>query len=117
MDLHHVTSNLKITLEQLKEHYLTHEKPEKKKDMDFFLYVKDKTSPTFELLKEWEAEALVFAKDRSVQVHPNQITSTKENMELLLMHSYYVDVNRKRYMNLNKSVHYVFDLLLQDIHK
>lgn len=109
------THDLMNELEQLKDYYLTHSAPENRSDKDFFLMVKRKTKPIYQTLDEWENEALQLVKARKADVHPQQITSTKENMELLLMHSYYVDVKRKRYMELNHSVLYVFNQLLEDI--
>ncbi|MBM7569866.1 DUF1798 family protein [Aquibacillus albus] len=115
MNLTKTTRDLKRILEELKAHYLENEKPEDKRDKAFFEFVKHKTTPVYERLKKWEDEALEFVKNREVHVHPQQIASTKENMELLLLHSYYIDVKRKRYMELNQSVHYVLDILLNDL--
>lgn len=112
MNLKDKTLKLKETLNILKNNYLTNEKPENKKDKDFFNYVKEQTKEDFILVQEWEEEALRFVKNRQVSVHPQQVASTRENFDLLLMHSYYIDVRRKRYMELNQSVHYVFDALL-----
>lgn len=108
------TIRLKEELEILKLNYLEQEKPEHKRDKDFFNYVKEKTMPVFQLNELWEKLALEHVKDRDVRVHPQQVASTKENIDLLLMHSYYIDVKRKRYMELNQSVQYVFDLILED---
>ncbi|MDL4840842.1 DUF1798 family protein [Aquibacillus rhizosphaerae] len=115
MEFKRMTLELKERLDRLAQYYLENEKPKDKRDKDFFMFVREQTTPTFQLLQEWEMEALKFVKNRDVRVHPQQVSSTKENMDLLLMHSYYIDVNRKRYMNLNKSVHYVFDILLEDL--
>ncbi len=106
---------LEKELVRLKEYYLTHERPENKRDPDFFAFVKENTEPVFETVDQWYGEALNFVKDRDVHVHPQQIESTEENIKLLLLHSYYVDVKRKRYMELHQSVIYVFDLLKNDI--
>ncbi|MFD2045831.1 DUF1798 family protein [Ornithinibacillus salinisoli] len=114
-------SNIKLT-EQLKQHlntlkdvYEKNQPPESRKDKDFFNMVKERTTPIYELLGQWEEESLAIIKDKKINVHPHQITSTRENMELLLMHSYYVDVKRKRYMELHNSVLYIFDQLLREL--
>src|SRR5699024_12763405 len=111
------THNLRNELDTLKKYYLTHEPPKNKSDKNFFLMVKERTNPIYQTLERWEEEALHLVKQRIVDVHPQQITSTKENMELLLLHSFYIDVKRKRYMELNHSIHYEFNQLLRDLSK
>lgn len=115
MELKFQTELLKHHLEQLKEIYEANEPPENVSDKHFFLKMKESTGPIYDLLEEWEKQALALVKTRKVNVHPHQITSTRENMELLILHSYYVDARRKRYMELNHSSHYIFDQLLQDL--
>lgn len=101
----------------LKVQYLNNEAPEDKKSKEFFARVKQETTPIYRLIGEWGEEARIFVQQREVNVHPQQVVSTSENMELLLMHSYYIDVKRKRYMELNHSVHFVMDQLIADIDK
>ncbi|SFL85712.1 protein of unknown function [Gracilibacillus orientalis] len=107
---------LEKELLRLKEYYLAHERPENKRDPEFFAFVKENTEPIFEKVDHWNEEALNFVKNRNVKVHPQQVESTEENIKLLLLHSYYVDVKRKRYMELYQSVLYVFDSLKNDFH-
>lgn len=109
------THKLMEELDHLKDYYLTHEAPENTRDKQFFLMVKEKTNPVYKILEEWEEKALHSVKEREVDVHPQQITSTRENMELLLLHSYYIDVKQKRYMEMNHSIQYVFNQLLRDL--
>lgn len=108
---------LEKELETLKENYLTHEKPENRRDPEFFAYVKKQTEPIFDIINQWYEEALTFVKNREVSVHPQQVQSTEENLHLILLNSYYIDVRRKRYMELHKSILYVFDLLKKDMEK
>lgn len=115
MDIKEQTIDLKRHLQLLKDNYENNDPPENKKDIAFFNNVKSETEPVYAMLATWETDALEIVKLRKVNVHPHQITSTRENMELLLMHSYYIDVKRKRYMELNHSVLYIFDLLLRDL--
>lgn len=117
MDIKGQTMGLKRHLQVLKDSYEKNDPPENKKDIAFFNSVKSKTEPIYALLSTWETDALEIVKQRKVNVHPHQVTSTRENMELLLMHSYYIDVKRKRYMELNHSVLYIFDLLLRDLNE
>ncbi|HLS08250.1 DUF1798 family protein [Lentibacillus sp.] len=115
MNLMQQTEALKEHLEQLKNIYEENNPPESKKDKQFFQMVKERTEPVYELLAEWEKNALKAVKERKVNLHPQQVASTRENMELLLMNSYYVDVKRKRYMELNHSIHFILDQLLSDL--
>ncbi|WP_026906527.1 DUF1798 family protein [Paucisalibacillus globulus] len=107
------TNQLKEYLQQLKDRFEQNNPPEDRRDKEYFEMVKEKTSPIYELLSKWEELALKIIKESKISVHPNQIVSTRENMELLLMHSYYIDVRRRRYMELNQSVQYVFDQLIR----
>lgn len=100
---------------ELKEHFETNTAPKNKKDKSFFEYVKERTTPIYEGLEKWEILALQMTKDRRINVHPQQVVSTRENMELLLMHSFYIDVRRKRYMELYKSIQYIFDQIVQEL--
>lgn len=115
MELKFQTELLKKHLDQLKDIYEANEPPESVNDKHFFLQMKESTAPIYDLLEKWEEQALEFVKTRKVNVHPHQILSTKENIELLILHSYYVDIRRKRYMELNHSSHYIFDQLLRDL--
>ncbi|MBM7598395.1 hypothetical protein JOC34_000752 [Virgibacillus halotolerans] len=115
MALKEQTEQLKQHLNNLKDIFEANEPPANSRDKPFFLKVKEETLPIYELLEEWEASALNIVKERKADIHPHQITSTRENMELLLMHSYYIDVRRKRYMELHNSIQYIFDQLLREL--
>lgn len=110
-----MTLDLKTYLTQLKDRFETTPPPENRRDRDFFEYVKKETDPIYELLAKWEKEVLSLVKERKVSVHPQQVSSTRENMELVLMHSYFIDARRNRYLELFKSVSYIFDQLLEDL--
>lgn len=113
MQLIEYTNQLKQELVKLKDIFEQTEPPEDRKDKVYFEMVREKTLPVYVLLEKWEELALNVIKASKISVHPNQIVSTRENMELLLMHSYYVDVRRRRYMELHQSVLYVFDQLIR----
>ncbi len=115
MNLLEQTEKLQQYLIRLKDKFEYSDPPENKKDREFFLQVKQETEPVYELLNQWEQSALEAVKNREVQVHPHQVTSTRENMELMLMHSYYIDARRKRYMELNNSIHYVLDQIQREL--
>lgn len=109
------TEQLKVELRKLRELFENNTPPEDRRDEAYFQMVKENTLPIYNLLEKWEELALKVVKESKISVHPNQITSTRENMELVLMHSYYVDVRRRRYMELHQSILYVFDQLLRAI--
>lgn len=115
MNVKEITIKLKLDLEKLKYRFQNSEPPEDRKDRDYFQRVKEETTPVYQFIAEWEEKALIVVKERKANVHPNQVVSTRENMELLLMHSYYMDTRKKRYMELYRSILYVFDLLLDDL--
>lgn len=108
------TIELKQSLQYLKKQYYQREKPENKRDPAFFSFVKTETAPIFELVDSWAKETAHEVKQRHLRIHPQQVASTKENVELLLLHSYYIDVREKRYMNLYNSVCYILDIILED---
>lgn len=110
------TEQLKQYLDELEEKYEANAPPDNLRDKSFFLMMKEETKAIYELLESWEKDALQVVKEKQINVHPHQIKSTAENMELLILHSYYVDARRKRYMELNHSSHYIFDQLLRSIY-
>ncbi|SEN44351.1 protein of unknown function [Amphibacillus marinus] len=112
-----ITIQLEAAKDILKQHFLTSEQPEEKKDPVFFDFVKKKTEPLFDQIECWEEEALRLAKNREISVHPQLIQSTRENFELILMHSFYIDVKLQRYMELHQAIDYVFLLIKNDIAK
>ncbi|WP_077621771.1 DUF1798 family protein [Sediminibacillus massiliensis] len=117
MEIQHITLQLKDIFQNLRNRYETNDKPEDRRDREFFSFVKKETTPVHDLIVKWEEHASAFVQNKQVSVHPQQVASTSENLQLLLLHSYYIDVKRKRYMELYQSVQYVFDLLLKDIGK
>lgn len=117
MELDRKTRKIKKHLDRLKNMYEQNEAPDSMSDNEFFLSMKEETTPIYDLLSKWEDSALEAVKKGNINVHPHQVVSTKENIELLLLHSYYVDIRRKRYMELNHSSHYILDKLLSEIEK
>src|SRR5699024_4137534 len=109
------TKALVTELDLLKQRYIHNDPPETMKDRAFFNHMKENTAHIYTLLENWEEEALRQVKERKMNIHPQQIASTPENMELLLLHSYYIDVKRKRYMELNHSIQYIFDLVAEEV--
>ncbi|GAA4071624.1 DUF1798 family protein [Amphibacillus indicireducens] len=106
-----LTNDLQQACLQLKDKFLTNEPPTDVRDPVFFNQVKTETEPLFKLIEEWEKQALNAVKQRKVLVHPQQVQSTRENFELILLHSYYIDVKPQRYMELLQAIDYVCDSL------
>lgn len=107
-----ITKELSNYLDTLKRMFEQNEKP--KADKDFFQFVKGETVPYFDLLEKWEQLALLAIQKQKSILQPQQITSTKENMEALILHSYYVDIRKRQYMEINKSCHYIFNQLIKE---
>ncbi|MFA1820748.1 DUF1798 family protein [Virgibacillus oceani] len=116
-DIIEQTEQLKKYVTGLKDRYKTSSPPENRKDRQLFLRVKEETAPIYQLLESWEASALKLVKKRKINVHPQQVSSTSENMEMFIMHSYYIDVKEKRFMELHNSIIYIFDQLLREIER
>lgn len=106
------TEQLLIYLNKLKTNYETGIVPEK--DKEFFNFVKKETDPMFDLLHVWEEAALSHIKKQNVSLHPKQIDATIDNIKTLILHSYYIDVRKRRYMEIYKSCEYILNLLLKE---
>ncbi|PAD39484.1 hypothetical protein CHH53_06050 [Terribacillus sp. 7520-G] len=102
-------------LTRLKNRFLTEEPPSDKHDRAFFDLVKRETEPMYELLQKWHHSAADFVQQRDVSVHPQQIQSTEENVHLIILHSYYIDIRSERYMDYHQSIGYVIQLLDEDL--
>jgi len=109
-----LTTKLVKQLESLKQRYEKNDE-QPKNDRAFFEFVKNETEPIFTLIEEWEGLAQKFVEQQGSFLHSHQITSTRENMEALLLHSYYVDTRKRSYMELYKSCYYIYDQLLQEL--
>ncbi|MBA2173913.1 DUF1798 family protein [Halobacillus locisalis] len=114
MPLVKLTEQLKTLIDERHHHFINTEGPIDKSDRSFFEQVKKETSPMFEMNLSWRDEAEAFVKDRRASVHPNQVKSTHENIDMIILHSYYLDVDLKRFKELHQSAHYVLDMILDD---
>lgn len=101
----HVLDNLKAKFDEGKK---------TPKDDTYFFYVKKETDPIFDLLDEWEKTAIELIKQNKLLLHEQQIVATKDNMKALLLHSYYFDVRKRRYMEIYKSIHYIFKQMVKE---
>lgn len=106
---------MKDELSFLRNKYESTERHQNKRDREYFTYVKQESKPLFELIDQWHEQTLDLLATRQMIVHEEQVHSTKENFEMLILHSYYVDIRKRRYMEMNKSCLYVFDQLLKEL--
>lgn len=109
------TEKLKTYLEILLETFETTKPPEDPKDQEFFANVKQETEIIYTLLDEWHQEILEFMKQKKVQIYPHQLVATVENYEQIIVHSYYRDMRRRKYMEFYHSCNYIFNQVLQDL--
>jgi len=112
-DLYAITKELSNHLDELKLKFEQNEKPATNKE--FFLQMKKETNPIFNLLEYWEKTAFHFVQNESSLLGKEQIAATKENMESLILHSYYIDVRKRRYFDMYRSCHYIFNQLLREL--
>src|SRR5690625_5747269 len=82
---------------------------------EFFNYVRKDSELIFDSLTKWEHAALDFVKLNKSKVAFQQIIATKENIELIILHSYYKDIRKRRYMEYYSSSLLVLKLLSNEI--
>ncbi len=107
-----LTKKMKQTIDELHDIFFRDEEAPSLNDKTFFLNMKEETSPMYELLKTWEDLTLKEVKSRTIKVHPHQVHATAENIELLILHSFYKDLRKRRYMEYYNSSHYVCNQIL-----
>lgn len=88
-------------------------KPENSRS--FFDYVKKDSEPIFNLLQKWETELKEFHQKNQPLITISMMDSTIDNMTALIMHSYYKDVRRRRYMEIKRSCLYTFQSILKEV--
>lgn len=109
------TTELKNHLLILLEQFKKQEPPASMDDRQFFSKMKRETAPIYNILEEWETLALKEVQERTITIHPHQVISTKENIELIILHSYYIDARERQYMELNQSSLYILDQIINEI--
>lgn len=108
-----LTKELLNELNELQQIYENGKEPSK--DKTFFQHVRNETKVLFDMLDEWEKLAEDFVLQRSSGVHLHQIQATKDNMQTLILHSYYKDVRKRRYMEIYKSCKFIFQQVLKEL--
>ncbi|HLQ74384.1 MAG TPA: DUF1798 family protein [Bacillota bacterium] len=114
MPIKEQTKVLQQYLRELRVRFEKRNPPESMSDQAFFQQMKEETEDIFNRLETWEEDALARVKNRELSIHPHQVASTRENMELLIMHSYYIDCRKRIYMEMYQSINYVFNLIIDE---
>lgn len=103
-------------LQESKERFKSfQEKPEKSE-----AYFYNQVKPNFEMMKDksnvWEQLALEWIKkEKPKYIHPSQIESAVENVEQVILQSFYKDINKQRFNNLHHSVEYLLNNIMNEI--
>lgn len=113
MDLSLLNEKLIQEVEQLKDLFHKNTEPKDINDHEYFFQLKKETAQLFSLLDEWENAVLLTLKEKPLKIFEHQITATKDNIEVLVMHSYYKDIRKRLYMER----YYSIMLVLENIKK
>src|SRR5690625_1193451 len=114
-ELKRLTNNLKSELNALQLMFKKTKEEEIKRDRSYFEFVKQDSKQLFQLIDMWYDKALHIVNNYDISVYDVQIKTTKENFEMIVLHSYYGDVRRRRYVEMNRSCIYVFDQLMKEL--
>lgn len=87
---------------------------EVERNRTFFSHVKTETEALFSLLDVWEKKATQLAQEKRISIFPQQVTATTDNMQALIMHSYYKDVRKRRYMEIQQACQYIFSQCIEE---
>lgn len=109
------TEKLIFYLDVLEQVFLTEKSV--KDERAFFEHVQVETEPIFTMLETWNEAVLLKITRQELYFPTALIASTKGNMQALVMHSYYQDVRKRRYMEINQTCFYVFSKLLGEMQR
>lgn len=109
-----MTEELLSYLYKWQEVYEKSEKPEQN-NADFFKKVQAAITPAYDLIDQWEVATKKLIQTKKITIFPQQIDATVKSMRAIALHTYYIDVRKRRYMDIHKSCEYVFQLLLREI--
>lgn len=111
-EFQHITKQLVDNLSVLEAKYRDNKEIERSRD--YFIYVKSETEELFNLIDLWAEQATSLVQKHKLSLFTKQITATKENMEALIMHSYYKDVRKRQYMEISQACDYIFSQCLEE---
>src|SRR5699024_2651346 len=69
----------------------------------YFNNIKPEVETYLNFLEEWGELAHQLSEQGLLTIFPQQIDATIDNMRALIMHSYYKDVRKRRYMEMKQS--------------
>lgn len=74
----------------------------------FFNEIKPEVEKYLTLIEAWGEHSHQLFEKEMLEIFPQQIDATVDNMRVLIMHSFYKDVRKRRYMEMSQSCYYVF---------
>ena len=80
----------------------------------YFNKIKPEVDKYLLLVEGWGGYAHQLSEKGLLTIFPQQIDATVDNMRNLIMHSYYKDVRKRRYMEMKQSCYYVFTQSIDD---
>src|SRR5699024_10108828 len=93
-------------IEDGRNRFLNNEKPHT--DRAFFNRVEEEADQIFELIEQWVDEAFDIVKNHKLNLHPQKINATEENIESFILHNNYHDKRKRKVMEIYKSCYYIF---------
>ncbi|TXC93247.1 DUF1798 family protein [Metabacillus litoralis] len=91
------------------------QKPEKTEEL-FYQDVKPMFELALDKVQMWKPLAEEWVKmNKPKYIHSAQIDSTIDNIEQIVLQSFYKDINKQRFHNLYNSVEYVLSSILSEI--
>src|SRR5690625_1933742 len=115
MSLYAKTISLQKYLYELQNRFETNKPPRLMDDRSFFYEMKKETKPIYKLLKEWKHKKLNYIANNKSRLFPQQIAATIDNIEMIILHSYYIDIRRRFYMEYFNSTIYILEQLLAEL--
>lgn len=91
---------------------------ETKEKADFYKEVHPFVTEVREVCRKWEPLAIAWVeKHQPKYLHPIQLKNTAENIQLIAVQSFFPETSLKRFENYVRSVDYVLQRLLEELHK
>nr|WP_281350655.1 YppE family protein [Metabacillus lacus] len=83
---------------------------------DFFSVVKPAVEEADSLIDEWKKKTAQWIKEAAPKyIHISQVEAAAENLEQLVLQSYYKDSKQKRFKNQKESIDYFLQSILDEL--
>ncbi|TRZ37768.1 DUF1798 family protein [Niallia circulans] len=80
---------------------------------DFYEVVRPYANKVAELNAEWKEIADLWVKtEKPLYLHPSQISTASDHLEVISIQAFYKETSRKRFMDSAKSVQYILQTVL-----